>query len=113
MQTGFSEFHDDGFELPVSGLFADLDAGTGTVHLPDDFEAASPQARLHILADWQRGLARARLRAFEQLYEQVCERHRMADADELLRRFGEACGALGQEWPPEMAARLQRRRAGG
>jgi hypothetical protein len=82
------------------------------VHLPDDFAEATPQAQLNVLADWQRGLAQARLRAFEQLYAQLCERHRFAGNNEVLKQFHRACQEIGQEWPPELAARLQRRRSG-
>ena len=110
MNSGFSELPDDGFVLPMAGLFGDLDVGSGCVRLPDDFHAAPASVQLDLIADWQRGLARARLQAFEQLYAEVRARHRFASSAELAGHFQQACRALGQEWPPELAARLLARR---
>lgn len=48
---------DDAFQLPMLGLYADLEAGCGSVLLPDEFHQAEPALQRRILADWQRGLA--------------------------------------------------------
>lgn len=55
---------DTGLQLPLLGLYADLEAGRGAVLLPDEFHQAEPMVQWRILADWQRGLAdlQARLR---------------------------------------------------
>jgi hypothetical protein len=113
MNSQFSDLHDESFVLPVSGLFADLDTGLGSVRLPDEFHATPARVQLGLIAEWQRGLAQARLQAFEQLYAEVQARHCFATAEELAQRFAEACREIGQAWPPELAARLlpQRRRA--
>jgi len=109
MNSQFSDLHEDSFVMPVSGLFADLDTGQGSVQLPDEFAATPAQVQLALLADWQRGLVQAQLRAFEQLYAEIQARNCFATADELAQRFAEACRELGQAWPPEFAARLQPR----
>jgi len=97
----------DSFPLPLGGLFADLDTGEGALQLPDEFLQAPPQVQLQLIADWQRGLARLRLAAFERLYADLRARHRGASAEEIAQRFQQACRRLGQAWPPEMAGRLQ------
>jgi hypothetical protein len=109
MNSQFSDLYEDSFVMPVSGLFADLDTGHGTVRLPDEFGATPAQVQLALLADWQRGLVQAQLRAFEQLYAEIQARNCFATAEELARQFAQACRELGQAWPPEFAARLQPR----
>ncbi|MEW6704496.1 MAG: hypothetical protein AB1430_06555 [Pseudomonadota bacterium] len=111
MHTIPSDLGDESFMLPIAGLFGDLDTGAGTVQLPDAFFAASPQVQLNLAADWQRALAQLRLRAFEQLYRELAYRHRFDGPEEVARRFSDACRQLGQEWPPELAQRLQAARA--
>jgi len=44
------------FHLPMLGLYADLEAGSGSVQLPDEFFRLSPALRQRILDDWLRGL---------------------------------------------------------
>jgi hypothetical protein len=39
---------DEGFALPVHGLFADLDAGLGCINLPDDFSLAPSVNQLRL-----------------------------------------------------------------
>jgi hypothetical protein len=98
----------DVFVVPVSGFFADPDEGVGVVHLPDAFHAAEPQARLKIIADWQRELAAVHARAFVDLYQATMAA--TAGLAPALRRqaFSQACRGVGQTWPPEVAAMLQR-----
>lgn len=110
MNSQFSDLYDDSFVMPVSGLFADLDTGHGTVQLPDEFRATPARVQLGLIADWQRGLVQAQLHAFEQLFAEIQSRHCFATTEELAQRFADACWELGQAWPPEFAARLQPRR---
>jgi hypothetical protein len=110
MNSQFSDLHDESFAMPVSGLFADLETGQGTVHLPDEFRATPARVQLELIAEWQRGLAQARQQAFEQLYAEVQARHCFATAEELAGHFAAACRELGEAWPPEFAARLRPRR---
>jgi hypothetical protein len=107
MNTGFSELQDNEyFAVPMPGLFADMAAGVGSLSLPDEFHAAPARCQLDVIADWQRGLAEVRRRAFEQLYAEVRAKHRFASAAELRGHLDEACRELGQEWPPELGTRL-------
>ncbi len=56
----------DEFQLPMNGLYADLELGRGSVHLPDEFLACSSLVRLELIRDWQRSLARYREHAMKQ-----------------------------------------------
>lgn len=59
---------DDGpFHLPLLGLYADLELGAGSVHLPDEFDACPAEVRLRILQDWLAALEGARDRAARDL----------------------------------------------
>lgn len=61
----------DEFQLPVPGLFADLELGRGSVHLPDEFVHSGSLVRLQILRDWQRSLGRLRREAIRQLADEL------------------------------------------
>ncbi len=50
------------FQLPLLGLYADLELGRGSVSLPDEFTQAPASVQLALIDDWQRGLAQLRLR---------------------------------------------------
>ncbi|HSI60294.1 MAG TPA: hypothetical protein VLA16_22235 [Ideonella sp.] len=56
------EFDDEDtpFHLPMLGLYADLELGSGAVQLPDEFMQADPEIRRRILDDWLRGLTALR-----------------------------------------------------
>ena len=51
---------DESFHLPMLGLYADLEAGEGSVSLPDSFLAADPALRWRMLSGWLQGLNQAR-----------------------------------------------------
>lgn len=52
--------HPDEFQLPVANLFADLELGTGSIRLPDEFTRGSALVQLKVIGHWQRALARYR-----------------------------------------------------
>jgi hypothetical protein len=98
----------DVFVVPVSGFFADPEEGVGVVHLPDAFHAAAPQARLKIIADWQRGLAAIHAAAFVDFYKATMASTSGLPASQRRQVFNQACKSIGQSWTPEVAAMLQR-----
>lgn len=51
---------DETFHLPVLALYADLEVGSGSVCLPDDFHALAPAIQAGVLDDWLRLLSEAR-----------------------------------------------------
>jgi hypothetical protein len=82
-------------QLPLLGLYADLELGIGSVGLPDEFGAVDPGRRLLILRDWARGLEQARARALQDLMAAI-DRDAPAEAPAARRaRFAQACAALG------------------
>lgn len=53
---------DESFHLPVLGLYADMEAGCGSVCLPDAFQAIPAALQAGILDDWLRALSEVRNR---------------------------------------------------
>ncbi len=61
----------DEFQLPLPGLFADLELGRGSVLLSDDFRQCASLVKLQLLRDWQRSLARYRHEAMTQFAHEL------------------------------------------
>jgi hypothetical protein len=61
----------DEFQLPVTGLFADLELGRGSVLLNDEFLHCPSLVKLQLLRDWQRSLARYRNDAMAQFAHEL------------------------------------------
>lgn len=61
----------DEFQLPLPGLFADLELGRGSVLLDDDYQHSSSLVKLQLLRDWQRSLARYREQALKQFAREL------------------------------------------
>jgi hypothetical protein len=61
----------DEFQLPVPGLFADLELGRGSVLLSDEFLHCPSLVKLQLLRDWQRSLARYRNDAMTQFAHEL------------------------------------------
>jgi hypothetical protein len=96
----------DAFQLPVDGLFSDLSAGAGSVHLPDEFTHMSATIQLSIVRDWSRGLEAARERALVLLYRETVGKASLP-LPEKLTRFRQICEEHGEEYPAGMARLLQ------
>lgn len=50
---------DESFQLPMLGLYADLETGAASVSLPDHFQTLAPAVRCQVLSSWLRDLRRA------------------------------------------------------
>jgi len=61
---------DEELQLPVHGLFADLELGRGSVLLPDEFLQCSGLLQLQIIDQWQQSLARCRNNALRLLWQE-------------------------------------------
>ena len=61
----------DEFQLPLSGLYADLELGRGSLRLTDDFLACASLVKLELIRDWQRSLARYRHEAMAQFAQEL------------------------------------------
>jgi hypothetical protein len=62
---------DEELQLPLPGLFADLELGRGSVRLPDEFLHCSGPLQLQIIDDWQQALSRYRCNALRLLQERL------------------------------------------
>jgi len=95
------------FQLPLLGLYADLELGCGSVHLPDEFNACSSALRIEVINDWLRGLEECRQRALVQLYQQLAVGRDELSPPERLLRFRATCVSLGIDVPADFAVQLQ------
>ena len=96
-EDGIAEPSD--LQLPVQGLYADLETGRGSVRLSDEFEASSSALQIEVLDDWLAALASCRLRALQRLYHELCAGQPDMSSSERLTRFHATCEAMGIELP--------------
>lgn len=94
----------DEFQLPVAGLFADVELGRGSVHLPDEFQHSSSLAKLHILRDWQRALVSYRHEAMRQFAHELSSGRPEMGANERCALLRSTCESLRIELPADFAA---------
>jgi hypothetical protein len=91
----------DEFQLPMSGLFADLELGRGSVQLPDDFQLSSSLAKLLVLRDWQRSISRYRHEALHQFEQELSRGQPDLSHAERVRLLKSTCDSLRIELPGE------------
>jgi hypothetical protein len=89
----------DEFQLPLPGLFADLELGRGSVLLSDDFLHCSSLVKLQLLRDWQRSLARYRHEAMTQFAHELTGGCPGLAASERMALFRSTCENLRIEVP--------------
>jgi hypothetical protein len=91
----------DELQLPVLGLYADLELGRGSVLLPDEFLQCSSGVRLEVVAGWLRGLERCRHDALLALHHDLCATQPQLPPAEQLALLRSTCAALGVEMPAD------------
>jgi hypothetical protein len=94
----------DEFQLPVAGLFADMELARGSVHLPDEFQQSTCLVKLQVIRDWQRSLLRLRHDTLHQFANELwCSRPGMSPGERqaLLRSV---CESLRIELPADFAS---------
>ncbi len=91
-------------QLPVQGLYADLEAGRGSVRLSDDFARCSNAVQVEVLDDWLAALEQCRLGALQRLYHQLCAGHPELSRPERLARLRATCEAMGVTLPADFDA---------
>jgi hypothetical protein len=89
----------DEFQLPLPGLFADLELGRGSVLLGDEFTQCSSLVKLQLLRDWQRSLASYRHQAMKQFAQELTGGSPELPADERVALFRSTCESLRIEVP--------------
>jgi hypothetical protein len=96
------------FHLPVFGLYADLEAGQGSVSLPDDFLALAAPTQAVVLQDWQRALETARRRALMTMFADVSQAMPGQPLSARWGRLREECARLGVECPADLPVPMPR-----
>jgi hypothetical protein len=107
--SGFGALGDDApFHLPMPGLFADVEAGSGAVALTDDFLEAAPRLRVGVLQQWLKALNAQREAALVDMFREFAAPLRGLTIVEQIERFRMACSRRGVDCPPEFPVLLQR-----
>lgn len=94
----------DEFQLPMSGLFADVELGRGSMQLPDEFQHSTSLVKLQIIRDWQRSLARLRHDAIEQFAQELCRGRPQMAHTERLALLRSTCESLRIDLPTDLVA---------
>lgn len=105
--TGELTMDTEALHLPLPGLFADLDAGQGSISFNQDFVSQPGDVQLAVLEDWHKALLQERQRALVRLYHDICDPLGALPLPEKLDRFRAHCATLGVECPPDFAILLQ------
>ena len=99
----------DTFHLPVPGLFADLDAGSGSVALIDEFLNAPADIRMRVIQQWVRELNAQKEAALVQMFHDfVRPLQGFSSIVEQIDQFKRHCRRTGVSFPEDFAVTLQR-----
>jgi hypothetical protein len=93
----------DEFQLPMNGLFADMELGRGSMRLADDFQQCGSLVKLQIIRDWQRSLARLRHAAMQQFAQELCSGQPQMEPGERQALIRSTCESLRIELPADFA----------
>lgn len=96
------------FQLPMSGLFADVEVGAGSVAFTDEFLDADPSLRVAVLHHWMKGLQREKNGAFVQMFREFAAPLRGLSIVEQIERFRQMCVREAIDCPAELPLLLQR-----
>ena len=106
MQIEFMNGSDaEAFHIPLTGLFADVEAGSGCVRLTDDFEECDAVNQLRIVDDWQRDLRELYKAGLVRLFCSRFANLPMARSEQIAT-FRLYCEQQGLACPPDVAAGL-------
>ena len=89
----------DEFQMPLSGLYADLELGRGSIRLTDDVLACPSLVKLELIRDWQRSLAQYRHEAMTQFARELTGGASGMAAGERMALFRSACETLQIDVP--------------
>ena len=107
--SGFGSLGDNTpLHLPMPGLFADIEAGSGAVALTDEFLEAPPSQRVEVLQHWLKALNRQREAALVDMFREFAEPLGGLSIVEQIDRFRQLCIRLGLDCPAEFPVLLQR-----
>jgi len=106
-ERSFAEAHDSAMQMPLPGLFADLDVASASVALPDEFLASPASVQVEVLQQWQRDIERYRRSAIAKMFRDFAALRPELDLIEQLESFRHACEHLGLDCPRDLPLLLQ------
>lgn len=107
--SGFGSLGDNTpLHMPMPGLFADIEAGSGAVALTGEFLEAPPGLRVEVLQHWLKALDRHRESALVDMFRDFSAPLHGLTIVEQIDRFRQLCGRLGLDCPSEFPVLLQR-----
>jgi hypothetical protein len=101
-------FEVDPFHLPLPGLFADLDAGSGALALSDEFMLANPMVRARVVQHWVRSMEIEGEKAVVAAFHQFVEKAASASIVVQIEGFRGLCDREGIACPDDLPVLLQR-----
>jgi len=104
----FDALGDESFEMPVPGLLADVDSGSATVGMTDDFYEISPAIRARIVQQWIRDFSVLRDAAIVEMFRASASVRRGTTIVQQVDEFREECQREGVRCPTDLPVLLQR-----
>jgi hypothetical protein len=105
----FGLFHDsEAFQLPMPGLFADIDDGAASVALPDEFLDLPGETRARILQQWGRAMSTHENAALVEMFHEFVAPLGSVSIVHQIERFRQHCNHLKITCPAKLAVLLQR-----
>lgn len=105
----FGPLHEDSaFQIPMPGLFADLDAGSASVALTDEFLELPAEIRVSILQQWLRGFTTHKDTALVAMFREFAEDLPDHTIVRQIEHFRQHCSVQGVACPTDFAVLLQR-----
>jgi hypothetical protein len=96
------------FQMPMPGLFADLEAGSASVALTDEFLEQPAEVRVSILQQWLRAFATHKDAALVAMFRDFAEDLPDATIVRQIEHFRQHCNVHGLACPTDFAVLLQR-----
>ncbi|MDQ6685561.1 MAG: hypothetical protein M3Z16_10580 [Pseudomonadota bacterium] len=96
------------FQLPLPGLFADLETGSASIALTDEFLELPPRTRLGMLNQWLRAFASQRDASLVEMFRELAAAWRELTIVQQIDQFRSHCASEGITCPTDFAVLLQR-----
>jgi hypothetical protein len=105
----FGRFDDSqAFQMPIPGLFADVDDGAASVALPDEFLDLPGETRARILQQWGRAMSAHENAALVEMFHEFAAPLSAISIIRQIERFRQHCDHLNIACPAKLAVLLQR-----
>jgi hypothetical protein len=105
----FGLFSDhEAFQLPIPGLFADIDEGAASVALPDEFLDLPGETRARILQQWGHAMSTHENAALVEMFHEFAAPLSDQSIVQQIERFRQHCNRRKIACPAKLAVLLQR-----